>query len=71
MSDYARRFWGDSKYQDLAIEYERNIETQTPSVVSSRRFCPCLDLMPNGAVCSWGATAVTYRRYEGPSVRNI
>lgn len=71
MSDYARRFWSDSKYQELAIEYERNIETQTPSVVSSRRFCPCLDLMNDGAVCAWTATAVTYRSYEGPSVRNI
>jgi hypothetical protein len=61
-------FWTSGhRYEALAREYEQNIEWTHPSVVTSKRLCPCLEYVNE---CRWAATSVTYYEYRGPSVQN-
>jgi len=64
MSDYEHRFWTrGSEYEDLARQYERNIETYSPEVATGGLN----DCWVCGA-CPWCATKITYKRYTGSSV---
>lgn len=71
-SDAAHKFWtyrtASSKYQELAREYEQNIEQVHPERVTSDRMCTCLDYV---SWCGWAASKVRYKEYRGPDVKNI
>lgn len=66
MSSREGEFWtSDHRYEDLAREYERNIERVHPGSVTSKRMCACLEYC---SYCGWAATSVTYYDYRGPRV---
>ena len=66
MSSRESEFWTNGhKYEDLAREYEQNIERTHPGAVTSRGMCVCLKYT---AWCSRATTSVTYYEYRGPSI---
>jgi len=66
MTTAAAEFWsGESEYQELAEQFERNIERTHPDTVTSRGQCVCLDYTN---YCGWAVTAVNYYEYRGESV---
>lgn len=65
--EHARDFWsGDSEYQNLVQEYEKNIAVTHPSAVTSDGVGH--PLSPHSA---WCATKVVYRKYRGPSIETF
>lgn len=67
MSSAEHEFWmnGREEYQELAEQFERDIELKYPESVTSKRMCACLDY---ANWCGWAASAVTYYSYEGESI---
>lgn len=55
-------FWIDgNKYEDLARQYEQNIELTHPQQAKGECSHIC-------GRCPWAATTVTYKQYNGPAV---
>lgn len=58
----AEEFWvGEHRYEDLVREYERNVETVSPPSIRTRDW----------GWSRWLNTKVKYRKYRGPSVKNL
>lgn len=59
-------FWtSEHKYEELAKNFERNIQIKSPEVVSSRRMCVCIS--KHSHECGWAASSVTYYKHNGPN----
>lgn len=61
MSEYDYRFWTENNdHQSLAQEYEQNITTTSPQVVTG--------LCRTEQNCIWHASDVQYTEYSGESL---
>jgi len=61
MSQRDREFWtSDHRYEDLAKQFERNVEVRYPEVF---RNCRC-----GWPYCTYDASTVTYYEYRGDSI---
>lgn len=66
MSEADYEFWTQNvDHQPLAKQYEQNIERIHPSMVTSKRMCPCLNFCH---YCGWASTSVNYYEYRGERV---
>lgn len=66
MTDREHEFWTSGhKYEDLAREYERNIEITHPEYITSKGMCPCLKWF---SYCGWANTEVKYYEYRGERI---
>lgn len=62
MSSAASEFWSEeNEYQDIARQFEENIELTHPNRAKGecRHFC---------GRCCWAATSVKYYEYRGPKI---
>jgi hypothetical protein len=63
---HAREFWSErDEYHDLAVAFDRNIETTYPDYVTTDRLCPW------STWSKWCRTAVKYREYRGPRIGSL